>query len=99
LRPDEQPAAVERVRERSAHQCERDERDQLDERERGDRERGAGQVVDLKRQRDLDDPRAEILRGLAEPEPAECRVLAQRGKVDRKPGEAPAGVAGALEAR
>src|SRR5262249_57877447 len=52
---DEQPPPVERVRSGAADEREREDRNELDERDRADGERRSSQLVDLVRERDVRD--------------------------------------------
>ena len=84
---DEQLAPVDVVGQRAAVQAEDDQRHQLDEADRADREVGAGQRVDLVGDRDVADHRAEVEdRAGVEQQPEVARG-AQRGEVHAQRAE------------
>ena len=76
--PDQQPAPVDVVGERAAVQPEDDDRHELDEADRADREVGAGQRVDLVGHRDVADHRAEVEDRAGEEQQPEVTGGAQR---------------------
>ena len=78
-----QQPAVERVRQRAAHQRHGQDRHELADAQRADRERRAGQVVHLERQRDERDHRAEERDELPEEQQPEL-AAAQRGEVEEQ---------------
>ena len=74
---DEQPAAVDVVGQGAAPESEHDERHQLGDPDRTDREVGAGQPVDLEGDRDVGDHPAEVEDGAGDEEQPEVTRLAQ----------------------
>jgi hypothetical protein len=83
LREHHKQPPVERVRQRPADQRDGEDRHELADPERTDRERRAGQVVHLERQRDEGDHRAEERHELPEEQQPEL-AAAQRGEVEEQ---------------
>ena len=90
LRDPHHPPPVDRVRERTADDRRQEQRHERDEREQADHGRRAGQVVDLVRDGDERDLRAEERDGEPEPEQAVLAVPAERAEVDRREADEPA---------
>ena len=86
LGDEEQPAAVDRVRDRSADDRQGQEREELTEREEPDLKGRVREVVELNRGRNRRDLAAEGRDRLTNEEPAERRVALERADVD---GQAP----------
>src|SRR6266545_4689718 len=80
-----QPAAVDRVGNRPADYRQRQQRDEVREGDQPDRERRSRELVDLVREHDLGDLRADEGDALPEPEPAEGRIAAQRRQIQGQP--------------
>ena len=78
---DQQLAPVDVVGQRAAVQAEDDQRHQLDQADRADREVGAGQRVDLERDGDVGDHRAEVEDRAGDEQQPEVARLAQRRDV------------------
>jgi hypothetical protein len=74
LRPQEQPPAVDRVRDRAADDGERQQGDELAEREQADLESRVRQLVQLEGRRDRRDLASERRDRLADEEPPEGAV-------------------------
>jgi hypothetical protein len=78
------PATIERICDRSSDDGQRQEWDEVRERDEADCQRRAGQLVDLVGQRNFGDLRADERNALPEPEPPERRKAAQRRDVERE---------------
>ena len=91
-RPDlgrhQQPAPIDRIGERAGAEREQQDRDELEERQRGDREGRPGQDVDLVRQGDAGDLVADAVDDLAGPQPAVVAVEAERRRVEEEAADA-----------
>ena len=84
----QQAAAIDRVGQRPGAEREQQDRDQLEERQRSDREGRTGQDVDLERQGDPGDLVADPGDDLARPQPAVVAVAAKRRRVEEEPPRA-----------
>ena len=95
----QQPPPVHRVGQRAGPEREQQDRDQLEQGQRGDGQGRAGQHVDLVRQRDPGDLVADAVDDLAGPQPAVVAVAPERRGVEedaanataRRPATAPSG--------
>ncbi len=95
----DQPAPVDRIRDRAADERERQERNQLAERDQPDEERRARELVDLVRDRDEADLAPDQRDRLADPQAAKLGRFAQRPDVDRHATEESADAAGPIDER
>ena len=91
---DEQPATVDRIGQRAATEREQQDRHQLEELERGDRERRTCQDIDLERQGDPRDLVADAVDDLAGPQPPVVAVPPKRSRVEEDPTEPTSGSVG-----
>ncbi len=88
LRHEQEPAAVDRIGQRSRAQREQQDGDELEQGQGGDGQGRAGQDVDLVRQGDPGDLVADPVDDLAGPQPAVVAVASERRDVDEEAPDA-----------
>ena len=84
---DEEAATIECIRGCATDEAQRQNRNELDERDRTDGEGGLRQLVHLVRQRDVGDLAEHVRHALPEPEPAEVARRAQRRDIHEEPAQ------------